>query len=464
MLRSSGSRGVRLLPPIPPAARFVLAGLVVGALVYTMSLVERLPPPAVPTDAPPKVIVPVPALDDTVLAGARDATREQRLLLEVEPLRHLLAKAIDVGPTVAAALGMPDVPIPVPEVRARMGELRRRWLWYEGVLDDLAGPREGHPIAGRSIYEATVRLTDGNRVLAAFSEPPPDSVRRGSWVRVEGFLMKLRDTTYPESIDSAPMLVGRAIQPDYEDWPAVPVLDPSKFDGLNDFTYFPGDTSFHTVDEDQTEALWHLAAFVRDTAHTRTKDDWRAVPPLTNDTHPALVEGAIARGTPMRVIGSLIQYETSAAPTNPAGIKAWTVAWVQVREYSGGAMVPVWVPKRVELPERAFVEVRGFYYRWFAYDTVKNQRRRVPLFVAADLDVYELEVDKTMRAIGTCLGGVVVLFLIGLLWSQHRSARQSEQHARDMDERRRRRRERARPVAATVPGVGMPPPLPPPTG
>jgi hypothetical protein len=269
--------------------------------------------------------------------------------------------------------------------------------------------------------------------------------------------MKLRDTTYPESIDSAPMLVGRAIQPDYEDWPPVTTFEPAKLSDISDRTYYPGDMAFHTVDEDQTEALWHLAAFVRDTADTRTKEDWRRVPPLTNDLHPGLVDGEIARGTPMRVMGSVIQYETSAAATNPAGIKAWTVAWVQVREYSGGALVPVWVPKRVELPERAFVEVRGFYYRWFAYDTIKNERRRVPLFVAADLEVYDLEVDKTMGVIGAWLGGVVVVFLLWLLWSQRRAARQSVLHLRDMDARRRRRRERFEARARALP---PPPPTP----
>ncbi len=447
----SASNRIRLLPPLPPAARFALAGCVVAILVYGMTLLEHDPATTTPVEGPPRVVVAVPELDAELLEQARDETREQRLVLEPEPLRHLLAKSIDVGPTVAAALGMPDTPIPVPEVRKRLAELRRRWLWYEGTLEDLAGPREGHPIDGRSIYEATVELADGHRVLVAFSEPPPDGVRRGSWVRVEGFLMKLRDTTYPESIDSAPMLVGRAIQPDYEDWPPITTLDPAVFATVKDRTYFPGDPAFRTVDEDQTEALWHLAAFVRDTAATRTKADWRQVKTLTNEVHPALVDGEVPRGTPMRVFGTLIQLQTMAAPTNPAGINAWTVAWVQVREYSGGAVVPIWVPKRVDLPSRAPLEVRGFFYRWFAYDTVKDERRRVPLFVAADLDVFELEVDKTMRTIGMWLGGAVVVFLVLLLWSQRRVARESVQHSRDMDARRRRRRERVGSPRATQP-------------
>ena len=37
-------------------------------------------------------------------------------------------------------------------------------------------------------------------------------------------LLKLRDTTYPEKLDAAPMLVGRSIQRDYEDWPTMTFL------------------------------------------------------------------------------------------------------------------------------------------------------------------------------------------------------------------------------------------------
>src|SRR5688572_257868 len=97
----------RILPPIPPAVRYMIAGCLVAMLAYLLWTVEAQPA-AKPGEEPTELVVSVPQLDATILAGARDATREERLRLEVEPLRHLLAKAIDVGPTVAAALGMTD--------------------------------------------------------------------------------------------------------------------------------------------------------------------------------------------------------------------------------------------------------------------------------------------------------------------------------------------------------------------
>jgi len=432
---------IQLLPRIPPSARFALAAIVVAMLVYVMASLEQ-PPVAQPDDDPVPTIVAVPELDRQILAGAQDATREQRLAIEVEPLRHLLSKSIDVGPSVASALGAPDRPVPVAEVRDNLATMRLRWLWYEGVLEELSGPREGHPVRNYSIYEATVRLADGNHVLATFSIPPPEGVKAGDWVRVDGYLLKLRDTTYPRAIERAPMLVGRAMQRDYEDWPPVTVLDPNVFAKVDDRSAFPGDPMWRTVEEDQDVPLWHLAAYARDTAASRTLADWRAFPVLNaHDHHEKLKDHEVPRGTPIRIVGPLIQRTSMAAPSNPAGISSWTVAWIQVREF-GGHVIPVWVPKRVDIATRAQLEVRGYYYRWLAYETNRNRGYRIPLFVAADLDLYQLETGAAMREIGLWIGGSLTLFLVLLLWSQHRTARSSLEHSRAMDARRRRRRER----------------------
>jgi hypothetical protein len=441
----------QLIPTIPPAARFAVFGIIIAALVYGMSAMSS-GPATKPNEDPVTTVVPVPVLDNQILATAKDGDREQRLLLEAEPLRHLLQKAIDVGPTVAAALAMPEQPVPVAVVRQDLGQWRHRWIYYEGQLEDLAGPRDGNPVPGYSIYEATVRLADGEAVLAAFSLPPGPGIERGSWVRVEGYLLKLRDTTYPRELNAVPMLVGRQIQLDHQDWGKVTALDPELLAKIDDRSFWPGDPMWHTIEEDQTEALWHLAAYARDTADTRTLADWRRIPILDAEgVHKQLNDGNIARGTPLRVFGTLIQRTTVAAPSNPAGIHLWTVAWIQVREY-GGTLVPIWVPKRTaDLPWKTPLEVRGFFYRWQAYETLKGERRRAPLFVAADLDVYNLEVDRTMQGIGAWLGGITVVLLVLAIWSQRRAARTSLQHSIEMDRRRRRRRERGTgtPVAPT---------------
>ncbi len=438
----------RLLPRIPPFVRLLFSATLLAAIAYLASTWSD-PATTSPGTPPVEPTVVVPTVDLAVLEQALDGTREQRLLLEPEPLRYLLQLAIDVGPTVAAALGIPAEPVPPATLRTDMAHWRGRWIWYEGELVDLAGPREGHPIAGYSIYEVTIRLADGGHAMAAFSIPPDGAIRKGSWIRIEGYLLKLRDTNYPLDIREAPLLVGRAIQRDYEDWAPVRELDPALLAKVDDTSWWPQDTMWHTLEEDQTEPLWHLAAFARDTADQRTFAEWRRIGLLNAaEFFEPFKDHEVVRGTPLRIIGTLIQRTTVAAPANPAGIKFWTVAWLQVREY-GGAMVPIWVPKRVgELPMQAQLEVRGYYYRRFAYEAQNGQRHFVPLFVAADLDQYELATDPAMRQVGMVLGGILTGLMLLFWWGSRRAARESVEHQRQMDDRRRRRRNRQATAAA----------------
>ncbi|MBL8734141.1 MAG: hypothetical protein JNN13_17335 [Planctomycetes bacterium] len=443
-MQTSGS--VRLLPPLPPWLRFVLAGMVVAVGIYLMTAFERADAPR-PDDPPPTITVAVPVLDAQRLAEAKDDTREHRLVIEPEPLRHLLAKAIDVSPTVAAALDRPETPVPLAELRAAKSTWRGRWLFYEGVLEDVSGPREGHPIQGYSIYEATVRLADGGFVLAAFSIAPAASIQRGSWVRIEGYLLKLRDTTYPLRIDAAPLLVGRELQRDYEDWGPVTQLDHELLNGIDDSSYWPGDPAWHDIEEDQGQPLWHLGAYARDTAAARSLAEWRRTPTVNDPkSYEGFIGGKIARGSPMRLFGTLILRTYIAAPANPANIKLWTVVWVQVREW-GGQLLPVWVPKRVrELPERAQLEVRGYYYRWLNYEAQTGRRFRVPLLIADDLALESIDVTSGTKTIGMWLAIVLGGLILLLWWSQHRAGKASLAHSREMDERRRRRRARTQPT------------------
>ena len=76
-MQTSGS--VRLLPPLPPWLRFVLAGMVVAVGIYLMTAFERADAPR-PDDPPPTITVAVPVLDTQRLAEAHDDTRQHRLM------------------------------------------------------------------------------------------------------------------------------------------------------------------------------------------------------------------------------------------------------------------------------------------------------------------------------------------------------------------------------------------------
>lgn len=431
------------MPRMPAWVRFAMAGVIAALFLYAFLMLNAVEQTNADPDRVLEKIVRVPELNEKLLATTRDKSRSDRLLVDAEPLRHLLAKSIDVGPSVAAALQIPAEMVPVEELREHVDQWRHRWLWYEGKLTTLSGARKGHPIDGYSVYEAVIELEDGNSVMVAFSLEPKDKLKVGDWVRVEGYYFKLRDLTYPDKLDRVPMLVGRTIERDYEDWPKVTTLDQSLFEGLDDSSWWPTDLPAHTVEEDQTEILWHLGAFVRDTAEDRTFAEWRRIEPLSvAEPLDRLRAGEVARGEPMRIFGTLIRRSTIAAPANPANIKFWTTAWLQVHSF-GGHLIPIWVPKKVgKLPMQAQLEVRGFYYRWFIYDGAEA-RFKAPLFVAADLDLFEIDADETMQEIGVWLGSILSALLIVIFWSQRRSSRSALKHSQHIDERRRKRRERA---------------------
>ncbi len=453
LLKTLGNRNPRLmLPRMPSWVRFAMAGVVAAIFLYAFTLLTAVENVDNNPDLVLEKVVLVPVLNDKLLAQTRDMSRSDRLQVDAEPLRHLLAKSIDVGPSVAAALRIPTEMVPVEELRENVDEWRHRWLWYEGKLIKLSGARKGHPIDGYSIYEAIIELEDGNSVMTAFSVESKEKLKVGDWVRAEGYYFKLRDVTYPNKLDKVPMLVGRTIERDYADWPKITKLDQSLFEGFDDSSYWPTDLPAHTIEEDQTEILWHLGAYVRDTVDDRTFADWRRIEPLSvAEPLDRLREGQVAHGEPMRIFGTLIRRSTIAAPANPANIKFWTTVWVQVHNF-GGHLIPVWIPKRVgELPMQANLEVRGFYYRWFVYEGAK-ERYRVPLFVAADLNVFELDTGETMRNIGIWLGSILSALLIVIFWSQWRTSRSSMKHSRHMDDRRRKRREGA--LQANPEGTG----------
>jgi hypothetical protein len=393
----------------------------------------------------PQLQARAPTLDPEILAQVRDDSRSARLQLEAGPLQHLLERALDVGPAAAQALGMPEQPVPLAKLRAHAANWRGHWLGYRGRIVDLSGPRPGHPNAGYGIYEATLQLDDGGEVLFLFSRPPgPLAV--GSVARAEGFLLKLRDTTLPRELREVPLLVGSGLQRDFAPWPKVTALDADVLRRVVD-TERAGDLvetaheARRTLDEDQEEPLWHLAAFARDTEGSAATD-WERAPLLDREhTWPEFTRDAVARGTPMRVQGIVADLRRRQALPNPAHVQQWTDVWLQVAEL-GGKAVPVWIPAAIQAEVGAGVCARAFYYRRFAYESRGNgQQQWTPLFVAAGLDPVAIDAGAGMRKFGWfALGGLALLTVLAYL-TNRQLQRASAAHDAALAERRRRRRQ-----------------------
>lgn len=400
-----------------------------------------------PSARPPVVLTPVPVLDKSILDLAKEAERIDRIQIEPEPLLHLLEKARDVVPAVAKALGSPEHPIPVEEVRAKSSQYRGSYLWYKGTLEERPRPLTDIPGSARLAFGARLRTPEGDPVYFVFSVRPDDKLDKGSWVRAEGFYLKLRDLNTPVEIDRAPVLVGAELLPDFADWKAVEKLDPELLaqvrDGkLRDGSFIQdGGDSARAIDEAQTAPLWHLASYASTQWKKRNDEQTLALEKFdTPEKYSAYVRGNTAKGEMTGLCGSIQRVRTIEARANPAGIEFWTEAWIQVREL-GGHLVPLWIPKRIEefrIGEAVYTA--GHFYKVRRYTTVDEREIAVPLFVAADLLRYKLPDNPLAWYIGV----PALAFFLGLIaftiWHARRESVQEHQMETAIVNLRRRRR------------------------
>ncbi|GAB4136541.1 MAG: hypothetical protein Fur0037_01180 [Planctomycetota bacterium] len=437
-------------PPKGQWARMSLMGALLAGVLYAFFFVS--PPAAVydPTEfaAAPKLVVP--ELDAKLLASIDDSTHEKRLLEPPpEPLKHLLSVALNVSSRqVARALGLPEKPVSADEVRAAPEHMRGRWLSFKGKVEEMNGPRRGHPHErdGYSIYEARILTADGSRILFTFSIPPGAGVRRGGYAEASGFMMMLRDTTFPMALEKVPLLVGRELSIAYEDWPAVTELDPSLLAQVDDGEvvngrYVPDSGAFLGLDEEQREPLWHMASYARYMQDRLDKAAWRARPAMSSKTAwDDVYLGRVPRGTKLRILGTVAKLpRTIEANPNPAGIRYWTEVWVQVRDL-GGKLFPIWIPDRATANIQDGLEVRGYYFKRYAYETLRGGEARTAVFVASRLDYWQPDVDPMLQVVWVGIAVIVTLIVLWLWLSQRRERQRSEEVQNHLIERRRKRR------------------------
>lgn len=438
---------------VPPTG-LLLRGGFLAALLASVVYVVIFWNPTVPVDEsylaiePP--LVEVPDLDSQVLAKAKDATHEDRLFLEGEPLQHLLELSLNVSPEIADAMGRPAGAVPIEELREDSDGWRGRWIFYKGQVEALSGPRKGHPVDGYDIYEATLRLENGETVLFTFSKAPENGVRVGSWARAEGFLLKLRDAAFPREITKAPFLVGKRLVRDFDTWDPVTEIDPEILSRILD-TRLDGDEvrpspdAWRSIDIDQKEPLWHLAAYAMAHADTPLAEA-RKVPLLNaTSTWDAYKLDEVPRGAPQRIIGTVVMLRSITAQPNPAGIQRWTEAWLQVPDLKGKT-VPIWVPKQVSPRIGSTVEVLGYYFRRYAYETRTHQSRWTTLFVAANLPLFRFDLKPGMQEFGWAVLAGISLLILFAVWSVRRENKRAKTAEAGIAERRKRRRLKSKSV------------------
>ncbi|MEZ5964416.1 MAG: hypothetical protein R3F56_11270 [Planctomycetota bacterium] len=434
--------------------RIVFLGVLLAAFCYVVFFYQ---PGGGAPDVSPVITekTPIPTLDREILAQAKDATRNERLTVEPEPLAHLLEKSLMVVPAVAKALGMPLEPVSFDVLRANPDANRGRYLWYKGEVEALDKGRDGHPVHGYRTYEARIKTAEGERVQFYFSVPPPEDITVGSWVRVEGFFLKLRDAHFPVQLDLAPVLVGPELLPAYPDWKAVETLDPAVLAKIKDGVRQDG------VDVDVQQAsvrlpfaqdvpLFHLASYAMHRETVRTPEETAALPAFDKkDQWSAIYRGEVERGTPYRLAGIFQRAHVVEARANPLGLENWSEVWLYSRGFAQRPFA-VWLPKHVGEWSRAdTARCVGYFFKRYVVEGGDGQPHFCPLFVAADLERVDFNPLAASQRIGVFILGVAGALVLIFFVLARLDRRDTRTHEQSLLQRRRRRRGLPTPASTT---------------
>lgn len=432
-------------------------GLILAAVLWVYFLADdqqqgpKLPPP------PPRVAVDVTPFkpDPAVLAKIKDAKALDRVSLEAEPWEHLLRRSYNITPNVAEALGLGADQPSIAALRADPARHRGEYMWFRGQLEKFA-PDRVHPMPRATAFFGRLRTSSGEPVMFWVSQPLPEGVKledpKRNWVRIEGFFMKLQDDVRVGGDDlyDVPLLVGPELRADYPDWNPVDKLDPRILDQVQNAWKDKEGIWRDTRDwermlhDSESMPLWHMASF----ALNRREET------LRNTTFFELAEqyrkfrdGEFQPGHEIAIRGQLQDSRWWRAQPNPVGIEYWSEVWVRIPRM-GAKIVPIWIPERVELPRGTDVQCDGYFFKNYSYAAVSRPRPdappgtrvHTPLFVAAGLDRFELEVSLVDSGIAWALAVMGVVVIVAFVMFSRRARRESELSSAQMIERRRLRR------------------------
>ncbi|PIE22411.1 MAG: hypothetical protein CSA62_12410 [Planctomycetota bacterium] len=428
MLR--GGDGMRI-------AILLLAALTLGAIVLGGDMFfAPMTAPKKPETAKIVHQVPIPDINGKLLEQTKDATADQRFVLEPEIYEHLLVRSTDIAPGSLRALGMKESSYTVAQLRKQPERYRGKPIWFEGEIERLEQDTKRIPGLPNTRTRGLLRTDSGDPVFFTVVGDVSKQLTKGSYARVEGIFFKLRDERFPERIDKAPFIVGMDLRASFRKWEPVKTLDPSILSKIHDTT--PEEAA-----ETEEIPLYHLISYAMNQPR---EGEWKqAYPDLDAKASRAIMEqdGSVKRGAPFRLNAALFQTHTVAAEANPLGVDFWTKAWI---EHPDIGTVQIQMPGRLEGEWNMddYVVVYGHFFKRTYYETLpKNGSRHfkmAPFFVADTMLHWRLKEnanDATVKLIMTVVTIILILAMVMLVIRDSRS----NHHVRDaLIERRRQRR------------------------
>lgn len=412
-------------------------------------------------DAPRVVEVPlepIPFETPEALADIRDATPEQRLVLDTEPFVAVFRHARRQMPQHLAQLGL----APLDAARrdtllAAPGEHRLAPLLVRGqVVDVERRRREG---GTRDDWFVTLRGGDGVIAHGIVAGPPTrpgaasdddaDAIRVGDHLRIDGLFYKLyRHEVAGEWLEGPLVLADRArasMAPiDAGLAREAPALDAVQDDLIDEV---------HPLDD---AALWQLMARAKLLA---AETDWESARVVDQATLRLVYEdGDTFRGAPFRFpVSRNMDAWIETAPENPLGLAKVMYGWMGNAMWRTPVGVVKWIGpfERPEVTEwedaskARYVEARGWFLKNQIYAKQGGEPGRAPLFVLADIRPFVPEDDGVTAIVLWVVLGITVVVIAVIFFLLRADRKKSTELQDALVRRRRARRDKSRLAGAT---------------
>jgi hypothetical protein len=419
---------------------FVMAVVVFVTALFKWKAAGGPAEPVPQAEEPISTRVATPPVDvERLRELARDATREQRVLIDTAALAEAFRSAALIQdahfepmggkPLDAQALAELEA-----DPAAHRGHLYRARGWIEELRTyPAAGSLPGH-VRGR------LRLENGRQSHFAALELPAGEGYVGDFVRLDGLFLENYSSEGDQGWVDAPLLVAPRAVTSYVE--LEPVLE------------LPRDELATLSDDDPLEGLtglpwderWLLLSHALHVDESTI--DWSQAPLLDMELMEKLaLDGAPWRGQPIRIPPVVVQGITvRAAGENPLRLERLTEGWLGSWEWlkARHPVIRFFAPfdwRSVRLKNE--VTARGFFLKNQSYVDAEGNPRVAPLFVLSSIQVLPPADKSAWLTILIAIGVSFVAFAALIAFLLVRDRRRSAELQDELLRRRRERRARA---------------------
>lgn len=361
----------------------------------------------VPPPEEPRIVEPLARVDATQLASVSDERREDRVVLEPGPTRHLLDQAALLVYGDLEVLGAEPLSAETLAVESAARRGQPVWVRGELVWHEAGGPPGA---AGRG----EVRDASGNSwTYLVVTEP--DDCRPGDVVRLAGFYLKQHEMLRPDrTFAVGPIVIAEELL--RSSWPIAPVteLGPGALARVRDHDLTQASQPLESPE------FYDVLSYVR---HAPDEDFLPGGAPPAEITAVQLMQHTEAyRGQVVRVSGLLAWADQ--LPLGPRGENPLEVPFIwRIWLTSNRGTALVWSfdpPPADAVLRRTVLDVDGVYFRRYSYENRSGQPHTAAVVAARRMTIYHAPPSVLPSLLIKVTIGLVVVVAGLLAWAARR--------------------------------------------